>query len=146
MRILLHVVGACLAIMVLAAGPADDAVIIGTQPNDTEIYRITVSPDGSASMVYGGSFPQEFTVPLDLARRLFEALAVSQSEGWTSEHCAKQAPFLATVRVRWHDWVSSDVECPPRNVTQSFIALNHAVAKILIEAGPPASVPRNQVP
>ena len=136
---------ACAAIALIAATPLDNAVILGSRPNDANAYQIAVGSDGSASITSASGF-RAFTLPDALVKRFFAALAASHRDS-TSGACAKKAPFDATIRVRWHGWVSGDVTCPPSEPDPvAAVALNNAVMQVIVLAGPPAAIPRSQLP
>jgi hypothetical protein len=133
----------------VAAAPADDAVVMGYSPNGAEAYRIAVSSDGSASIAATGSKAQPFTIPENIVEHFFAALVASRNYPWTSEPCAKRAPYDATIRVQWYGWISGDVTCPPHAAyaaMQAFQTLNNAVMHIAVLAGPPAGVRFSSLP
>ncbi|HEY1881512.1 MAG TPA: hypothetical protein VGG51_00535 [Candidatus Cybelea sp.] len=136
---------ACAAIVLIAATPPDSAVILGSRPNDANAYQIAVGSDGSASITSASGF-RAFTLPEAVVKHLFAALAASGKDSMSGA-CAKKAPFDATIRVRWNGWVSGDVTCPPSEPDPvAAVALNNAVMRIIVLAGPPAATPRSQLP
>ncbi|HEY6449893.1 MAG TPA: hypothetical protein VIX60_04365 [Candidatus Cybelea sp.] len=131
--------------VLIAATPLDNAVILGSRPDDPNAYQIEVSSDGSASITSAAASTKSFTVPEGIVESFFAALAASSNDGGASQSCVKKAPFNATNRVKWHGRLTGDVACPAR-VTAEAIALNNAVLHILLLAGPPASIPRSALP
>jgi hypothetical protein len=131
--------------LLIAATPLDSAVILGSRPDDPNAYQIEVNSDGSASITSAATGTRSFTVPEPIVEAFFAAVATSSNDGDTSRSCAKKAPFNATVRVKWHGWVSGDVTCRT-HPTPEAVALNNAVVYIEVLAGPPASIPRSALP
>ncbi|HEY6485159.1 MAG TPA: hypothetical protein VIX83_02105 [Candidatus Cybelea sp.] len=120
-------------------------MILGSRPNDANAYQIAVGSDGRASITSASGF-RPFTLPEAVVKRFFAALAASREDS-ASGACAKKAPFDATIRVSWHGWLSGDVTCPPSGPDAAdAVALNNIVLEVIVLAGPPAAIPRRQLP
>ncbi|MBV8344990.1 MAG: hypothetical protein JO190_08380 [Candidatus Eremiobacteraeota bacterium] len=104
----------------VAAAPRDSAIIINSGSTNTIGYAITVWSDGKASLTTqnrdgspaGPAKP--FSVAPATAARFFADLATAKNAKAATVPCMKSASFGSSMHVKWQDWTSPDLECPPK--------------------------------
>ena len=107
-------------VSLVAAAPRDSAVIVNSGSTNTIGYAITVWSDGKASLTTqnrDGSPAgpaKAFTVAPATAARFFADLAAAKNAGAVTVSCMKSASFGSSMHVKWQDWVSPDLTCPPK--------------------------------
>jgi hypothetical protein len=133
---------AYVAIVLVSCVPLDSAVIVDSGSTNSRASETVVRSDGTGSITSGTSSPKPFTLPKAVVARFFAALPAAREENAPNGSCAKSASFGSTIVVKWHGWVSSDVTCPPGDVSPAVIkaaqALNNTVMEIRAFAGPAA--------
>lgn len=115
-----------LAVCAAAAPSRDGASIVDSGSTNTAGYTIDVWSDGSASVTYqnrtsAAVSPKSFTVAPSLAVRFFAALKAARAGKARVEPCMKSASFGTSTHVRWHGWISPDLDCPPGDKLTSAI-------------------------
>ncbi|MFY9666208.1 MAG: hypothetical protein WAL67_11255 [Candidatus Cybelea sp.] len=102
----------------MAATPADTAVIVNSGSTNSYGYTIHVASDGKASFTLqrrgesAATTPKPFTVPAATAARFFSDLAAARKGNAAAEPCMKSASFGTSMHVTWQGWVSPDLSCP----------------------------------
>lgn len=131
---------ASVAIVAIAAGGRDGAVIRNSGSTNTAGYLIKVWSDGQAQVTMRGSqVPRSFTIDGALASSFFTDVKAARANPGTPGHCMKSASFGTTTTVLWHGWLSSDLQCPP--YTPAMQALL-ADVRAIEQAGNISSGPR----
>lgn len=135
-----------------AAG-LDDAVITVSGSTNTQPYTISVSSDGSATvMVAGASTAKHVTVPAAATARFFADLQAARKGNAASVPCMKSVSFGTTTHVTWQGWVSPDLDCPPKDdLGSALVADVEAIRTAAGMTGPPmrggpAQMPQGPVP
>lgn len=105
-----------LAVCAAAAPLRDGASIVDSGSTNTAGYTIDVWTDGSAAVAYqnrtGADAKKSFTISSALTTRFFSDLKAARDGSAPAAHCMKSASFGTSTHVRWHDWVSPDLDCP----------------------------------
>jgi len=113
--------GALAIATLVAATPADNAVIVNSGSTNAFGYRIEVSSDGKGTVSLqkrGGAAPttaKAFTVPASTASKFFSDLAAARKANVQTVPCMKSASFGSSMHVSWQGWTSPDLTCPPKD-------------------------------
>jgi hypothetical protein len=132
----------------VAAVPASDsATIVNSGSTNVAGYTLDVRSDGTATAATSNrtgailSTPAPFTLAPDVAKQFFADLAAARTAKAAIEPCMKSASFGSTTHVKWHDWTSPDLSCPPADPAAT--ALAHDIAVITLASGVASSSRRN---
>jgi hypothetical protein len=132
--------GLLFSLIILSAFPVlglsaerDSAMIQNSGSTNTSGFTITVWSDGTSTASVHGQADRAFTLQPDLSARFFNDLRAAASVTPAPRHCMKSASFGTTTTVRWHDWSSSDLQCPP--LSPGLVALANDVSAIESAAG-----------
>lgn len=142
----------------VAAGPPDQAIIANGGSTNTAAWRITVQSDGNgvaysnlprvASQAQGaayivplGSSPgRSFSLNSAAASRFFHDVAAAKGSNARGTTCMKSASFGSTTVVKWHDWVSPDLECPQSEAPLAQLSSDARAIEGMAGIGPPRRV------
>lgn len=114
---------AALTCAVLAATPQrDGAVILNTGSTNSAGYTIKLWSDGSAQYAIVRGPIKAFSVPEALADRFFTDVKAARANGRQLQHCMKSVSFGTRTIVRWHGWISPDLQCPPFTAPVAVLA------------------------
>ena len=89
-------------------------------------YTIDVWSDGTASVEYQNrtstaASARSFTFSPSVALRFFADLKAARAGNAHAQPCMKSASFGTSTHVRWHGWLSPDLDCPPGDKLTSAI-------------------------
>ena len=131
---------AAIAIVAIAAGGRDGAVIRNSGSTNTAGYIIKVWSDGQAEVTMRGALaPRSFTVNPSIAKSFFTDVKAARANPGTPGHCMKSASFGTVTTVLWHSWASSDLQCPPYTAPMQALL---ADVRAIEQAGNISSAPR----
>jgi len=105
----------------VAAAPADKAVIVNSGSTNSMGYSISVSSDGKASATMQSrgagtaSAAKPFALSAATTSRFFADLAAARKANLATVPCMKSASFGTTTHIHWQGWVSPDLSCPPKD-------------------------------
>lgn len=115
-----------LAAAAAAAPSRDGASIVDSGSTNTAGYTIDVWSDGTASVTYqnrtsAAASTKSFTFSPTVALRFFADLRAARAGKAQAQPCMKSASFGTSTHVRWHGWVSADLDCPPGDKLTSAV-------------------------
>lgn len=130
---------ALLATGMALAGGKDGAVITNSGSTNTAGYSIKVWSDGTGQVDLRGGGTRAISLDVDLVNKFFTDVKAARANPGTPGHCMKSASFGTTTVVLWHNYQSTDLQCPP--FTSDVMALGADVRNIQAAANL-ASPPR----
>ncbi|HEV7179906.1 MAG TPA: hypothetical protein VGN11_08540 [Candidatus Baltobacteraceae bacterium] len=117
----------CGAVAALAAG-LDGGVIANSGSTNTAPYTIKVWSDGHGNVSVANATATAFNVDPAVAAKFFTDVKEARANPGTPGRCMKSASFGTRTNVLWHEWTSSDLQCPPFSPSVSLLA--HDVQQI----------------
>lgn len=139
------------AVLMLAASLAQasaaglDGATITTSPStNTAGYTIKIHSDGRGVVAVTGRQEKAFTIDPALAQKFMNDAKAARANPGTPGHCMKSASFGTATTVAWHNYTSSDLQCPPFSAPVTMLA--HDAQQIQQAAGVAGPVNRIRIP
>ncbi len=127
-----------------SAAALDGASITTSGSTNTAGYTIKLHSDGSGAVAVTGRPEKAFTVDAALAEKFMSDAKAAREDPGTLQHCMKSASFGTTTTVTWHNYTSTDLQCPP--LSSSVAMLAHDVQRIQQAAAVGAAPNRIRLP
>jgi hypothetical protein len=96
-----------------AAPRLDGAVILKSASTNTAAVTIKIWSDGHGQLELANAAPKTFQVSQSMTRQFFTDVRTARSNPGTPGHCMKSVSFGTSTVVKWHNYTSVDLQCPP---------------------------------
>ena len=130
-----------LAGVAVAAALPDGATIVNSGSTNTAGYVIKIRSDGQGSVAVENESERTFTIDPALAEKFLDDAEAAREDPGPMQHCMKSVSFGTTTTVRWHGYISHDLQCPPYSKAVAMLA--HDVQAIQQAAG--VGVPTHRI-